>query len=531
MGATAVHMKSLLTILLVATLNVVAALPSRASVKRGDVVYHCRFSDRGAQAGWQGLANPSIGWSAMPPSSKALHIANPVDGSHNAAASIELDVAKLRGLRLVVSAKVKATDVVKPAHSYNGIKVMLVVKKPGGDQNDQMLDVHGTFDWREIRFGSEVPDNATAVTLVLGIENTSGTADFDDVRVTVLEAPRNPNAKPIPGLAYTGHTAPRLRGAMVSPSIVEADASKLAKTWNANVVRFQLTGSRGGEADLGPAYDTWLDTQLAKLDRFLPIAKKNGILILIDMHSAPGGRISSYVGDRIFDDVRYQDKLAQAWVKISKRYKGNSTVWGYDLCNEPLERTTRDNVPGWEALATRLAKIVRRNDPDHAIIVESMNADASEFRYLSPIPVKGIVYSAHFYAPYTYTMQGVSGAWKPVQYPGSIDGATWDKAKIAETLQPIVDFQKQCHAAIFIGEFSAVRWAPNSMQWLHDAIDIFEANQWDWAYHAFREWPGWDAEYPADHDANAPSATPTERETLLKSYYARNDAQVKGKQL
>ena len=191
-------MKSILMLLLAVTLMAVTALPSQANVKRGDVIYHWTFSDPGADAGWQGLDNRSIGWSTTPPSGKALHIANPVDGAHNAAASIALDVAKVRGLRLAVSAKVKATDVVKPEHTWNGIKVALVSKSPSGDQYDQLPDVYGTFDWREIRFNSKVPENATSVTLVLAIENTSGSADFDDIRVTVLEAPVDAAAKPIP---------------------------------------------------------------------------------------------------------------------------------------------------------------------------------------------------------------------------------------------------------------------------------------------------------------------------------------------
>jgi len=166
-----------------------AAKPISAPVKAGDPLYHWTFSDPGADTGWQGLDNSAIGWKATPPSMKALHIVNPVNGGHNAAASIALDVAKLKGLRLVVSANVKATDVIKPEYPWNGVKVMLVVKSPKGDQYDQLPDVYGTFDWRDTRFNSDVPANATSVTLVLAIENTSGTADFDNVKVTAADTP------------------------------------------------------------------------------------------------------------------------------------------------------------------------------------------------------------------------------------------------------------------------------------------------------------------------------------------------------
>ncbi|MDR3708821.1 MAG: cellulase family glycosylhydrolase [Capsulimonadaceae bacterium] len=510
-------------LVIAAALTFATTTPVFAAAKRGDVLYTCDFGKPASDAGWQGLSSPSVSWDQAATCGKALRITIPAGQPGNASVTRSLDVSTLRGLRVVVSAHVKAYDIVKPEHPWNGVKVMLVVKAPSGTGYSQKNEVYGTFDWNEIRFGAEIPEDASSAELVLGIENTSGRAEFSDVRITVLEAPRAAANAAAKAAVYTGHAAPRLRGAMLGHADEEGVA-KFANVWKANLFRYQLGGSRPGgpEADLGPAYDKWLDSRLSDLDKFLPLAQKYGVLVLVDMHSQPGGRISPFEGDRIFADVRYQDKLAEAWEKISKRYRGNPAVWGYDLCNEPLERTTPENVPGWQALATRLAKIVRRNDPDHAIIVESMNADPSEFRYLNPIPVKNIVYSVHFYEPGGYTMQGVGGAWAKVDYPGKISGKTWDKASLAEALQPVVDFQKQCHAAIYVGEFSAVRWAPNSTQWLRDAIDIFEAHHWDWSYHAFREWSGWDAEYPSDHDATARSETPTERETLLKSYYALN---------
>ncbi|MDR3708122.1 MAG: cellulase family glycosylhydrolase [Capsulimonadaceae bacterium] len=512
-----------------ATLILLTCLPSlsSASVKRGDILYQMSLADNPTLKGWQGVDPSTISWTSTPKGSKALHISVPASGSNTVRISLPIDVSKLRGLRIVTSAMIKAAGVVKGPFPWNGVKVQLAIDTPRGTSNDQMNDVYGTFDWRELRFGSEIPTDATGVRLILGIENSPGEADFDSVRITVLEAPRDPSVKPIRDAYYTGHSEPRLRGAMVPKSLDEASATVLARDWKANVIRFIVSGTRPGgpEVDMSPSpeYDHWLDLELARLDHFLPIAQKNGLRVVFDMHSQPGGRISSFAGDRIFTDIRYQDTLATAWDKISKHYRGNRTIWGYDLCNEPLERTTPDNVPGWQDLALRLARIVRKNDPDHAIIMESMNSDPGEFKYLSPIPVSKVVYSVHMYVPLQYTHQGVFSPSKPITYPGIIAGRMWDKSALEDTLRPVVDFQKQCQASIFVGEFSAIRWAPNSLQYLRDVIDIYEANHWDWAYHAFREWQGWSAEYPADQAATAPSASETERARMLKSYFALNN--------
>jgi hypothetical protein len=128
------------------------------------------------------------------------------------------------------------------------------------------------------------------------------------------------------------------------------------------------------------------------------------------------------------------------------------------------------------------------------------------------------------YAPGAFTHQGVHGTGKPYRYPGEIDGKRWDKAQLEAALKPAVDFQKTYGVHIYIGEFSAIRWAPDNSacRYLRDLIEIFEAHDWDWTYHAFREWDGWSVEHGPDRRDHKPSPTPTDRERLLRSWFAKN---------
>ena len=59
-------------------------------------------------------------------------------------------------------------------------------------------------------------------------------------------------------------------------------------------------------------------------------------------------------------------------------------------------------------------------------------------------------------------------------------------------------------------------------RYLKDLIDIFEAHDWDWSYHAFREWDGWSVEHGSDPKDHGRSKTPTDREQLLRSWFAKN---------
>jgi hypothetical protein len=80
---------------------------------------------------------------------------------------------------------------------------------------------------------------------------------------------------------------------------------------------------------------------------------------------------------------------------------------------------------------------------------------------------------------------------------------------------------------IYVGEFSAIRWAPGAADYIRDLIELFEEYGWSWTYHAFAEWHGWDTEYNEQmtSDANrlaAKATQPTDRELILKGYLARN---------
>jgi len=412
---------------------------------------------------------------------------------------------------------------------------MLHTVAPSGHQWPQQGRTWGTFDWVRTRFKAGVPRDATEAWLVLGLENTTGKVWFDDVRVTVAALPRSP--KPVAaGPAYKGHNLPRLRGAMINTNLTEADLRVFGGEWKANHVRWQLTwgGFPRSPADKGdlPAYDAWLEGTLRHVDRLLPVCEELGILVLIDLHTPPGGRNDANEC-RIFHEKRFQDKFLEVWEKIAKRYRGQKAVWGYDLVNEPVEGSVGEGLLDWQDLAERTAKLVRGLDPDHAIVVEPAPWGGPEsLEFFAPIAVPGVVYSVHMYRPHEFTHQGVYGSPTGIEYPGKIGNQAWDKERLRKALQPALDFQRDFGVHIYIGEFSAIRWAPgeSACNYLRDVVDVMEEYGWDWAYHAFREWSGWSVEHGSDPKNESRSKTPTSREQLLRSWFAKNVKPVPAKE-
>ncbi len=496
---------------------------------RGHAYFLADFEKADALQGWNGAGKLEAGGQSRGALSVEL-VPGPAAPSASVV-SVALPAEAMRGYLVRGSALVRAENVSPPPNPWNGIKCMLALEMPDRKLWPQAQIGTGTFDWRRVAFTVRVPTNAVSARLMLGLEQATGKVWFDDVKFAVDKPPARREVKPVVGPPFTGRDVPRLRGAMVSPDIDAAGLRVLGRNWGANLIRWQLVRrGRPGQPATDEDYDAWLEGELKKLDAALPHCQENGLQVVVDLHSPPGGKVTSggYVGadDRLFTDPACQAKFVRVWELMATRYKGAQPIWGYDLVNEPVEDFVEDGCDDWQALAERAARAIRAIDPARTIIVEPAAwGGPGGLADLVPLPVSNVVYSVHMYLPHSFTHQGVHGASPAYRYPGLIEGNAWDKAQLEAALQPVIDFQRSYGVHIYVGEFSAIRWAPegSAARYLSDLIDIFEAHGWDWSYHAFREWSGWSVEHGADQNDTKPAAQPTDRQRLLQRWFSRNE--------
>lgn len=497
------------------------------AVARGQVVFACDFEASGAISVWSPVPRVAEGFG----SKQSVVVEVPLGSKEGSAVVVaRLPVEKVRGCTLYCSAMVRAEGVTAKPRPWNGIKVMAAVEAPSGKTWPQAEIETGSFGWKRVAFAARVPSDATGVVVCLGLEAVSGKVWFDDVKVSVGKAPVVRLERPTTGPVFKGHALPRLRGVMISPDIAAESLRALGKEWKANVIRWQLIRhARPGETITAAEYDRWLESELARLDAAIPFCREYGLMIVVDLHSPPGGKptVSGYVGsdDRLFTEKACQDHFVEVWRGMAKRYLNTKEIWGYDIANEPVEDVIGDECDDWRDLAERTAKAIREIDPNRAIIVEPADWGGPQgLRDFVPIDVPNVVYSVHMYVPGEFTHQGVHGQSPPIRYPGVINGQHWDKGRLEWALKPVVDFQKTYGVHVYIGEFSAIRWAPDNSayRYLSDVIDIFENHGWDWSYHAFREWQGWSVEHTEERENTKPSAEPTDREKLLRGWFAQN---------
>jgi hypothetical protein len=443
----------------------------------------------------------------------------------NVTITAPLSVENIKGCTIALIASIMARDVSRGPNSWNGIKVMLrIVLNNGKSLWPQVRVDANSFDWEIKSVVVTVPPTADSAFLQLGLEQSTGKVWFDEVSIRVLKKPSSfpaPRDSTIPIEKY--HALPALRGTMVSTTLNQDGARVLGQVWGANIIRWQLGGWNPKWGLEMPDFDATLEKELTKLDSALIWCKKYGLLVVADLHS---------LAQRCFSGVAAQDKLVEVWKTIAARYKNNDVVWAYDLANEPrqLEHDGMwgtDGVLIWEDLAEKVARAVRVVDSVKPIIIESLGADPAEFSGLRPLDfsIPRIIYSAHMYWPPAFTHQGVHHEDSIAHvYPDIINGTRCDIQQLTNVLNPVKEFQVKYRVPIFIGEFSAVRWAPSNsaFTYLKDCIEIFESYGWDWCYHAFREWHGWNVELGENQKDLNPSPVSNDRQQLLRSYFKKN---------
>jgi aryl-phospho-beta-D-glucosidase BglC (GH1 family) len=324
--------------------------------------------------------------------------------------------------------------------------------------------------------------------------------------------------------AFKGHDLPRLRGVMSNTRMEEDDIRRLGLEWGVNLIRYQMMRdwhAVDGNRDLDE-YNRWVNGHLDKLEEILKYCKKYGIYVVVDLHELPGGRYENR-DMAMFYEKEYADAFIRTWEKIAHRLKGKPMIWAYDLVNEPVHSEElpegMDNFLGLQVKATRA---IRAIDAETPIMITSDDwSRPRAFNYMTTIDMPKIIYQAHMYEPLNYTYQEADGPAKT--YPGNIDGKVENKETLREYLQPVRDFQLAHNVHIYIGEFSAFRWAPGAETYLDDLISIFEEYCWDWSYHAYREAHVWDLEYTENRNKKEKATEPTARMKVLRKWWAKNE--------
>lgn len=288
------------------------------------------------------------------------------------------------------------------------------------------------------------------------------------------------------------------RGAQVAPSASIESVQELVDR-KANIIRYQATvGPESNDWDA----DHWLQwwryhlIYVAHLQNTFPELK-----IVLSLHTPPGGYNADGTMALFSTKPWAADTLIEGWKIAAEELKGN--IRFFDLLNEPAGTVAQSNE-----IQEKLRLAIRVLDPKQRIIISTNYGNPQHFKYLHFVKDDYLLYTAHFYAPMSFTHQGIYDYPTGKKYPRLLTGFT--KTRLKYYMSQIVAFKKKYGARIFIGEFSCCNYADERSRYtyLRDVINLFETYGFEWCYHAWREHPVWQ---PSLHVEN-----------LLKSYWGKN---------
>ena len=195
------------------------------------------------------------------------------------------------------------------------------------------------------------------------------------------------------------------------------------------------------------------------VDRVIGWAAKYHMVVILDMHCAPGGQTGANIDDSwgypwLYESAADQQLTIDIWKRIAQHYRNNPTVLGYDLLNEPIPNfpQLQQYNQALEPIYKRITAGIRQVDTHHVIILGGAQWD-SNFKIFGPPFDKNVMYTFHKY-------------WMP---------------PTQQSVQSYVDFREKYNVPIWLGESGE-----NTDTWIHDFVTVLNKNDIGWAFWTYK---------------------------------------------
>lgn len=255
-----------------------------------------------------------------------------------------------------------------------------------------------------------------------------------------------------------------------------------------NVIRLPFSNAMLEPGALPANIDYALNPDLAELnssqvmDKIVTGAGERGLKVILDNHRSTAGDGPQSNG--LWYTGEYpESRWIEDWEMLAARYKGNPTVIGMDLRNEPFGACwgCEDPAIDWRLAAERAGNAILTVNPDVLIIVQGV-ADyngqstlwggnligAKDHPVRLDLPDR-LVYSVHEYPQSVAPRPAINETIYPDNLPG-----VWDRYwgyLVKEDIAPV-----------FIGEFGTRYDTPEDQQWLHTFQDYIQQNNLNWTF-------------------------------------------------
>lgn len=294
---------------------------------------------------------------------------------------------------------------------------------------------------------------------------------------------------------------------LVSHDSKPRDIALLKKTLNINCVSLQLKPRLRCKWGRVQPDKAWKQ-EMAWAKSMLDACKQADVVGVLVIYQFPFDSKLGFIQDspKFWNDPRQLDDVIKKVGELADNFKDRGRELGaYEILSEPLLREGRKvSVPRqWPEMRDRIIRTLRKRDPQRWVMVApGPGALPGGYKAMRKLDHERIIYSAHMYIPHNYTHQGIGKRKRGPTYPGYEGKRHWDKQALENALAPLINFQKANNVPVWIGEFSAVRWAPGAEKYIIDVAAIFDSHGWAWAYHTYGGYHGWNPDYDTVYATN-----------------------------
>lgn len=282
------------------------------------------------------------------------------------------------------------------------------------------------------------------------------------------------------------------RGVSIESRYTRPDEIPYLASTGMNFIRIQIKPDKRALREKSSVQSVF-NAELLWADSILDALRANGITAMIAFNNPvldPNSKIDKTTAS-FWKSETELDSAHSLFNLIIKRYRSRGEeLAAYEFMSEPVIRTPAGgiNPPGLEKFYGRILKNLRAVDTTRWMLLSNGPwGKPTNYDGFKPYAFRDskVLYGAHMYLPDAYTHQGVRDRPQGVTYPGIIQGERWDAHRLSQSLRALRNFSEKNGYPVFIGEFQAVRWAPNADVWVKDVTTLFEQYGWSWAYFAY----------------------------------------------
>jgi endoglucanase len=224
---------------------------------------------------------------------------------------------------------------------------------------------------------------------------------------------------------------------------------------------------------------------MARVESVIDKLLAKGLVVIVNMHhyrQLDGDQLDT--GELPVNTAAVDVRFVMLWDQVATHFQRHSARLVFELYNEPHGRM---NGEPWNVLAARALRVVRKTNPDRAVVIgpTSWNG-ARDLQQLKLPNDANLIATVHDYDPFHFTHQGAEWV-SPVLPVGVTCCSAAQEAEMTAPLDVAAAWSAAKRYPVFVGEFGAYSKADDAsrINFNRKIRQAMEGRGMSWSYWEF----------------------------------------------